>query len=847
MLKSNSFSDGIMEKLGRGKYRVLLVMLVFLWCSNVGFGQEPVINNQHSIKLIDASTLSPIAFGSIVNKRTGKGGITDFYGYYQIEAYTGDSVEVRHVSYNARFIVIGEKQGEFTINLQPRLETLQEVIVKPGEGPSIRILKKVIANNKKYNYENKKFIEYKSRTVTQFFFRRFGDKEPGDKSFMLKKAFKKYGMRLGDSMSIAIPAYSSITQSAVYQKNRPRERKIIIEGRKTNGLGFEDAPFIEQLAYDQLGINFMNNLVPIVDKQFISPISENALLFYKYILMDSVYIDTTWCYEILVKPKREEDLCFTGQMWIAANDYALKQINVQTSIESEINFINRLRIEQVLEKSGDIWVPSSTRLLADAVNIYALATAYNYDYRSNKKHKSDFYIDKSDELATNEEIDEIVMNQLPMSSYDSTILLADSYIDSLKRVGSVNMLAGLVEMSVRGYYNLGKLEMGPYLLLYNRNPVEGNRFRMGFRTRDELTRRAFLYGYGAYGAKDEKFKYKVGAELFIERAKWCKIGTEYVSDIKNLGALDEFYTNNSFLTFASSSGGSDQMIYYTAYRSWLTRDIGSALSVKLLYTYNEQYAASSDYQFAYYDDADRSSTKERLSYNQVGLSTTWHPNTTMGYDNNQRFRLDFSTSPFFDLDYQYSWSYDNIDFHKVSLAYTQRFPIAGFGQMKFKSKGTKILNQAPYPLLEILSGNESVMRTEATYNLMNYGEFIADEVLELYWIWHFDGAILGRIPLIKRLDLRLLADVHAAWGNFNSDINGFYDGNNNGILPPTMDDGTSLTQFGALKWSEPYVEVAYGLENILKFFRLDFIHRLNYHENENVNLFGIKFSGVFRL
>ncbi len=47
-----------------------------------------------------------------------------------------------------------------------------------------------------------------------------------------------------------------------------------------------------------------------------------------------------------------------------------------------------------------------------------------------------------------------------------------------------------------------------------------------------------------------------------------------------------------------------------------------------------------------------------------------------------------------------------------------------------------------------------------------------------------------------------------------------------------------------------YVEVGYGVENIFKFFRVDFIHRLSYLDpiaNPDARKFGVLFTAQFKL
>ncbi|MFC3414533.1 hypothetical protein [Algoriphagus hitonicola] len=47
---------------------------------------------------------------------------------------------------------------------------------------------------------------------------------------------------------------------------------------------------------------------------------------------------------------------------------------------------------------------------------------------------------------------------------------------------------------------------------------------------------------------------------------------------------------------------------------------------------------------------------------------------------------------------------------------------------------------------------------------------------------------------------------------------------------------------GRLDPNKPYVELGYGIENIFKFFRVDFIHRMTYLDVPEANPFVVKVS-----
>jgi len=121
---------------------------------------------------------------------------------------------------------------------------------------------------------------------------------------------------------------------------------------------------------------------------------------------------------------------------------------------------------------------------------------------------------------------------------------------------------------------------------------------------------------------------------------------------------------------------------------------------------------------------------------------------------------------------------------------------------------------------------------------MNFSEFTSDQYIAFRYQHFFEGRILNKVPLIKFLKWRLVANAIVLWGDIRQE--------NLDIIPTQDFIGQPVYPF---KWlgDGPYVELGYGIENILKVGRIDFIHRLTYLEGPGVNDFGIKISFQFVL
>jgi hypothetical protein len=80
--------------------------------------------------------------------------------------------------------------------------------------------------------------------------------------------------------------------------------------------------------------------------------------------------------------------------------------------------------------------------------------------------------------------------------------------------------------------------------------------------------------------------------------------------------------------------------------------------------------------------------------------------------------------------------------------------------------------------------------------------------------------LLGRIPLIKRLKLREVLVAKGVWGTLSEKNDGSLDVTRAHLAFP----------LGMSSVSKPYFEAGFGIENIFRLVRVDFIWRLSHRE-----------------
>lgn len=808
-------------------------------------------------RVIDATSFEPVGFANVYFKNSTIGTITDFEGYYEIKSQdVFDSLVVSFVGYQATVRPL-ENITEQVINfsLTPSMYNLAEVIILPGENPAIAFMSNVFRNKHSYNIDQLQSYQYNNYTKSQIYLRRLLNRSAA-KDPDANGIFNTFSIVAEENSMPAIPAYMSETFSEVYYLKSPEREKTIVTAVNTNSLAEIETGLLTQLTQKSTKYNFYDNNVKILDKNFISPLSNSGHFYYKYFFTDSMYIDGIYCYELLILPKRKEDLVFTGRIWIADSTYALRRISVETLKEANLNFVQRIKIQQDYEPdSSGVWYPKSTRILADAINIFISASIFNNYFIANRKHRISFYDTELIVADTAYNVSAETWKTLRNKEPDETDRLTSAYIDSLKQSGRIRILTALVNMSVKGYVNLGKVELGPYLLVYKHNDVEGHRFRMGYRTNSALSTSWTSRGFLAYGTLDQKFKYNVQLERFLSRKSWTKAGIQYSEDTENLGAIDEFTSNSSFLSFTSSFGGADKLNSISVGRLWFETDVFRGFTQKVVFKNKRILPLSPDYFFAYYSDDAKTIKSSEITISEITFTSIYQPKATFIIDKNERFPVAIKKAPVFTLNYTVGLRdvlNSDFNYHMASLRVKHSLHFGGLGSFQYEINLAKCFTPLPYPLLIMFPANESFFRFDRTFNLMNYGEFIADESAELFVTYRQEGFILDKLPLIKKLKLRSVATASVAYGAFDESKSGFYDISHNpeGILPLTDSEGNAITGFKSLDPKKPYIEISYGIENILSVFRIDAIHRLSYlqpdSEGNKPKKFGIKIGAAFR-
>jgi hypothetical protein len=151
-------------------------------------------------------------------------------------------------------------------------------------------------------------------------------------------------------------------------------------------------------------------------------------------------------------------------------------------------------------------------------------------------------------------------------------------------------------------------------------------------------------------------------------------------------------------------------------------------------------------------------------------------------------------------------------------------------------EGGYLFGKVPFPLLTTHRTNPTYALYLNSYNLMNVMEFVSDRYAAANVSHYFNGFLFNKVPLLKKLKLREVVTAKVLYG-------GVRDENNPDKNPSTFafpqDKATGLPSTYALN-NKPYAEVSFGIANIFKVVRVDYIKRLTYLHNPDASKWGIR-------
>lgn len=804
-------------------------IVILLLISNLVFAQSTRVRGS----VTDAKTGEVLPLVNIFFKGTTVGMTTDFDGNYVIETREDVSeLQASFVGYITQTVKINK--GAFNtvdFKLEPQTFDLEEVKVTPGENPAHAILRNVSKNKPKNSPSA--LSEYFCRTYTKMELDLTNIK-PGFKNKKLQQNFGFIFEHMDTSVITGkayLPVMISEASADYYYRKSPSLSREIVKASRISGIE-EDYTLAQFTGHLHVNVNLYDNYIDIFEVRFASPLSDHGLMFYKYYLVDSLNIDGRKTYKIRFHPKSFSTPVLDGEVNIDSTTWALQSAHVKMMKGLNINWIRHLVIDNENQLIDDsVWFPKQDKIFADfsivmsdSAKMVSFLGHRQVDYSDVKLNpgipkevqKMDHNVIINNDVLKNDDQYWDTIRPFALSDKEKKIY---GMVDSIKNVPLYQNIYDLVNLVLGGYYNTKYVEYGPYYKLLSFNKQEGCRFQLGARTTTDFSKKIRLFGYGAYGTKDERLKGGGGFDYSFRELPTSRLTVSFKHDVVQLGAGMNAFTEGNILSSIFSRGDNDRLSMVNQLdvnfeQEW-RQGIANTLGVQVRDIFSCDYVPfiKPDGQLMPSIQSTIVRLNTRLSKNEIVIRKPFD-NYSLGSDYPiLGVDLAMGVKGLFKNDYE---------FYRIVGSINYNLPIAPIGTSEMVLTGGKIFGKVPYPLLKLHEGNATYFYDPYAFSCMNYYEFASDTWLSFFYEHHFKGFFLGKIPLMKKLKWREVFIFKGLIGTLAD--------KNNGALENT--DAVLRFPLGMGSVSKPYFETGIGIENIFRLFRVDAIWRLTHRKGE---------------
>ena len=820
----------------------------------------------------DSITGEPLPFVSVYFDGSTIGAMTDDNGTFTLQNNQGyTKLAAASLGYDTKFIDLkpGKKNDNLEVLLKPTAFEISEVVVKPKrekytrkDNPAVELIKKVIAHKNDNRIEAKP--EYQTEVYEKLSLSLDNFNPNLDKNKFLKK-FKFIKNYLDTSEFNGKPILTvSVREnlSDFYYRKSPKAEKTIVRAKRMQGIDktLDDGGGItSNLEEIFKSINIFDNNIPILLNRFVSPLSSTlATTYYHYYIMDTLDVGGDKCVDLAFVPANSESYGFTGRLYITLDgNYAVKKVLLNTPANINLNWVDKLRIEQEFKQMPDsTWVLDQENTF---VNFYVVkGTQQLYAHQLRNYDNYNFNVQNADSVfgllgalhvlpEATAQPDTFWTHNRPIPLKEKEDALKD-LLGQLRKVPAFNAIIKTAEILITGYIptandkKVTKFDFGPMNTTFSANHLEGFRMRVGGMTTANLNPYWFASGYLAYGTNDRKIKYNLKLTHSFTKKEYHE-GENPVNNLSFIQENDVYTPGQDFLftskdnIFVAWKVGEPvtKMQYIRKSVLQYEKEWLNGLTWKS-WIMNQNNEAAGTLQYIKRDESGNLYHIKDFTTSEIGTQLRFAPGER-AYNGRSGKESVFNLSkdaPVFKLSHQLGIKGvlgGDYNYNHTEISAEKRIWLSSFGHIDAQVKAGKVWDKVPFPLLILPNTNQSVTIQPEAFHMMNALEFVTDQYVSFNATYYLKGWILNRIPGIKWLRLREVLSFNMIYG-------GLTDKNN-----PTLTPGLFLLPDGTQPLgSTPYMECSVGLENIFKILRIDYYRRLTYLDHPDIKKGGIRIA-----
>ena len=777
----------------------------------------------------------PMPYAYVLVEGTSYGTTSNSTGEYSLKLNKGN--------YNLTFQYLGYKKLKkpFTLNEDVRLDVqleAEEVVLKTFtvtnkfKDPAYAIIKEAQRKRK----DNLGAVQSYSADV---YIKGVGklDNIPKERPALLFFIPKD---QLPDSTDLGM-VYLSESRAKLYIQKPDNVKEEMISSKVA---GDSQGYSWNRIGDTELKANFYHNLLKIeglTQRGFVSPISQNAMLFYDYKLEGEIKEGNRTINKIKVIPKRKSDPVFKGYIYIVDDTWNITGIDLELD-DQQIEFFDNFRIQQDYVSINDsIWMPGSVKYSAKIGAMgfkVSFTNVVNYtNYEINRDFPQYFFkneIFKIEKEANKKDsgywstIRPVLLTADEIKYYqkaDSTEKAHNTkeYLDSVDlKQNKVTIPKLLLGYNFYRRYNETVYSTNRITDIVNFNTVEGlnTNFIFTFRNGKRHQKHFIWSTHLRYGFKNGHFNPKTELYWNFNKFKQQTIGIEggkYVSQINNLNPVDPFINTYYSLLLRENY----LKIYEKSYGQInYKHELFNGIYFTGSLAYEDRHALTNQTNYAFVEEKEGRIYTSNDPTNPYSSNAGFPDHRALIFNGELRFIIkqqylttpdqkipSASKYPIFTLRYSKGAQIlgSDVNYDKASLSVNDNFNLGLLGRSSWGVTVGGFLNKRSVPFVDYnhFSGNQTIFlnlrQPTGNFQLLDYyTSSTTSSYLEAHYEHHFNGFLINKIPLLRKTKFQEVAGV-----NF------------------------LRTQAG-----DEHIEFQFGVENIFKFFRVDFV--TGYNNSEKV-------------
>jgi len=815
--------------------------------------------------VIDSVTNKPVPFVSITFDDDKAGGISNSKGEFYVEDRKNSSIlNFSNIGYRTKQLVLEKNRTRpYRVLLVPEDYQVGEVVIRSGKekyskknNPAVELIQKVIAHKNTNRIESNDYYQFEQYEKIALGITNITP-EMKENRFYRKLQFVFDYLDTSAISNTPVLTFSVREKlSDEYRRREPEDQTSIVRGIRHRGVEKEMEAEMEVFWNEAMkDIDIFDNEIEILLKKLVSPLtSVGAVSFYKYYIVDTVLYKGDSCVNLAFVPFNNRDLGFTGNLLVDST-YSVRRVELRTPNKINLNFIGQMHIMQEFDRlpTGK-WAKSEETSTIEFSLFEKLHGLYAQNTRSYKNYvinqTSDLVFGFSDQvikIRNAEEFPDSVWQQfrpVPLRRNEQNV---DSLIANLHQVSYYKYLMTAARILISNYIHTAstkdrsQFDIGPVASLLSYNDIQGLRVRLGGRTTANFNDRLFFKGYGAYGIKDKKMMYSGSAVYSFYKKQYHEkeyrrnnLTFLYQYDIHTPGETYAYTAPDHFL-LSFKRGKPADMAYLRQLEVSYEKEFSNGFSWNIWNKLREETTAGELHYYKPGKDGTNISV-DKYKIGELGFTLRLAKNEAFYQGKDKRHSLK-SEGPVFSLTQRFGlkgYLGGEYNYTATELYAQKEIWLFGYGSLNLIGKAGQIWGKVPYPQLLLPNVNRTYTIQPESYSLMNPMEFINDRYVAADIVYRAEGLLFNRIPFLQQFGWREVVSFKGLLGDLSRKNK------------PTEDNNLFLFPEETYSMNKmPYMEFSAGIENILKFFRVDYVRRITYLNHPDISKHGIRLNVVF--